>query len=222
MTEPIDDRDGLPELARRFYTKRVAIEPWPIDMLAQDGALEPGFKFEFEDNKDHLGPAVFRVEGGPDCVTFTIGDRVQPLKVAYTDCGTGRRPWWICPKCAGRRGVLYLRAREWSCRRCMGVPYRSQHRSPLERAASKARRLHTLLGGDGGMVRLPTERPKGMHWSTYRRLYADLERTIVRCNQLMQEHVDRIKAGPIVVVEKSSRRGARPQKRVNQSIDRPR
>ena len=39
----------------------------------------------------------------------------------------GRWPWWTCPACGRRCGVLYLRCGAFACRCCHDLVYASQH-----------------------------------------------------------------------------------------------
>jgi len=168
----MDKQLALPTLTERIFSSQPeTISAWVIWEMKRLGALDPGFNDEFE-GQDCLGKAIFKIEAVPDAVIIRIGNHVQPLSVTYTPCGKGgRRPWWNCPACGARRGVLFLRRRNWGCRGCMGLPYRTQRMSRRDRAIEKATRLHTVLGGSGSLLdELPRKRPHGMRRRTYMRL----------------------------------------------------
>jgi hypothetical protein len=77
----------------------------------------------------------------------------------------GSRKWFVCPGCASRMGTLCLHQNRFLCRHCLGLPYRSQNSSKYDRQIHKANKLRARIGSE-------TRKPKGMHWSTYRRLTA--------------------------------------------------
>lgn len=62
-------------------------------------------------------------------------DKDYSINLLKTPCNYGGfRYWFECPFCGRRVGVLYLyRARDFSCRNCLGLAYRSQNKNSLER-----------------------------------------------------------------------------------------
>lgn len=103
-------------------------------------------------------------------VQFDSGNvRRVPVEDAPCRFG-GSRAWLRCTWCDGRAAVLYLVGHAFKCRRCAGLAYPSQ----LEQAHARAVRSHDkikarLIGPHG-------TKPKGMHWRTFERLRAELER----------------------------------------------
>jgi hypothetical protein len=101
----------------------------------------------------------------------------------------GPRWWFICPATVGgqacRRRVrkLYLPpgGRCYACRQCGHLSYTSQHEDDMNRALSKAQAIRERLGGSASMGRRFPAKPKGMWWSTYRRLRASSEDMWVAC-----------------------------------------
>lgn len=84
----------------------------------------------------------------------------------------GARPWFFCPSCSARVGVLFG-ARLFTCRHCRKLSYQSQRVSTKDRLWEKRNRLWAKLGvhpsaGELGMF--AAEKPKGMHWETFERL----------------------------------------------------
>lgn len=61
----------------------------------------------------------------------TGGETIHdPIAITFTETPFGRRPWWVCPGCAGRCLRLYNPGgRLWRCRRCQHVTYRSSNES---------------------------------------------------------------------------------------------
>lgn len=88
----------------------------------------------------------------------------QDVRIMHTPCHYGgTRPWFQCPRCWRRVGVLYLRGSQFMCRQCGRVAYTSQSEDEMGRAWRRQRRLEHRLGED-------YERPKGMHLKTYERI----------------------------------------------------
>ena len=83
----------------------------------------------------------------------------------------GERRWIICPSCGRRCRVLYGGA-YFRCRRCYNATYESQYEFIRVPGLSSAERVRDKLGGEPGFVHLFPNKPKGMHWKTYRRLEA--------------------------------------------------
>ena len=89
---------------------------------------------------------------------------VRHIGITRTPCHFGgSRPWFVCPACKARVGVLFELSTDYLCRRCHKVSYRSQRTSPCARAWIKQRKIERILGPN-------FERPKGMHHKTYLRL----------------------------------------------------
>ncbi len=81
-------------------------------------------------------------------------DVAYGVPLEWTVCNFGSsRPWFVCPgrSCGRRAALLYLGGRYFLCRRCQ--------------------RIRTKLGGSANMTEPFPDKPKGMHWKTYWRLY---------------------------------------------------
>ena len=87
----------------------------------------------------------------------------------------GERLWLACPGC-GRRCLVLYGGRRFRCRRCVGLPYASQHERRDERLLTRAQDIRMRLGGSGSLMDFFPEKPKGMHWQTYERLRLVSER----------------------------------------------
>jgi len=102
----------------------------------------------------------------------------QRINVMYTPCHLGgRRPWFSCPGCDHRAGVLINVEGLFTCRKCCELPYTCQMESDTDRAARRIRKVQKRLGSPDWYnvldVRFP--RPPGMHWRTYNRIVARAE-----------------------------------------------
>ena len=73
--------------------------------------------------------------------------------------------------CQSRCRILYGGA-YFRCRRCHRLKYESQYESGYSRAADQAHALRKRLGQVASLDEPFPDRPKGMHWKTYKRLAA--------------------------------------------------
>lgn len=97
----------------------------------------------------------------------------QRVEMTTTACHLGgQRHWFSCPECSQRVAVLYAPGSRFACRRCSGLAYASQKVHASDRASSQVNRLRRQLGWQEGILNDMGGKPKGMHWSTYRRLKA--------------------------------------------------
>ncbi|WP_096669520.1 hypothetical protein [Polaromonas sp. AET17H-212] len=95
-------------------------------------------------------------------------DGSQTIRLAHTACNYGKsRPWFVCPVCQRRAGVLYMRAGRFACRHCQQVAYAGQSCDLLDRLWRKQAKIESRLGKHW-------QRPKGMRQQTYGRLMKEL------------------------------------------------
>jgi len=115
-----------------------------------------------------------------DCMTLDYryrlnGGEWEPVEQAIffdrTPCNYGGyRTWFICPQCLKRVAVLYAAGKYFLCRHCYNLTYSSQQEDRPNRLMRAARKIRRLLGGGDDMMDFFPEKPKNMHWKTYRRL----------------------------------------------------
>lgn len=82
----------------------------------------------------------------------------------------GSRPWFLCPECGRRCGVLYLNGSSFGCRTCLNLRYTSQREQPLDRAIRRRGKYEDKIGYGLHDNKTMKQKPKGMHWHTYDRL----------------------------------------------------
>jgi len=97
----------------------------------------------------------------------------NPVALAWTPCHYGgQRPWFICPDCGRRVGKLYSATRCFLCRHCCGLVYKSQREDVQDRLLRRIQRIRGKLGARSGWIfDLLPDKPKGMHNSTWFRLF---------------------------------------------------
>jgi hypothetical protein len=111
------------------------------------------------------------------CPPGATESRIVELQVPiiWTKCHLGgRRPWFKClttinGEVCGRR-VAKLYGPCFACRRCLGLGYESQREIPLRRAGRRAQKIKMRLGGSNDPLEPFPQKPRRMHWRTYRRL----------------------------------------------------
>jgi hypothetical protein len=81
----------------------------------------------------------------------------------------GARPWFQCD-CGKRAAILY--GPRFLCRKCRGIAYPSQREPMRHRRLRRTQQIRMKLGGSGSMIEPFPYKPKGMHWRTYNRLWA--------------------------------------------------
>jgi hypothetical protein len=98
----------------------------------------------------------------------------EPVSLDWTACTFGgERPWFICPgtRCSRRVAVLYGPGRYFLCRHFYDLTYQSRRDNKMYRALHRAQKIREHLGGSANMMEPFPEKPKGMHWKTYERLW---------------------------------------------------
>ena len=96
------------------------------------------------------------------------------VRLDWTPCGFGgRRVWWRCPALGcGRRVAVLHGGRVFACRKCTRLAYRSQREADDDRAIRRASTIRRRLAWPAGILHDIGGKPKGMHWRTYWRLFA--------------------------------------------------
>ncbi len=98
------------------------------------------------------------------------------MSLEWMPCNFGdERLWFICPGagCGQRVAVLYGPGKYFLCRHCYDLRYESQREDKKDRALRKAQKIRMRLGGSANMLEPFPERPKGMHYDTYMRLFLE-------------------------------------------------
>ena len=155
-----------------------------VRRFARDGFLTPGTWFGWQWTRDGEVVSSIGVRVADGALTFSYrlgssdedGQSVQataPLE--WTPCHYGgSRPWFRCPSCYRRCAKLYLSGRV-GCQACFDLAYESQREDAGTRALTRAQDIRVRLGGSPSLGDFFPEKPKGMHWRTYLRLWVQAE-----------------------------------------------
>lgn len=163
-----------------------------VNRWNREGYLEPGCRFSWAWTVDgeRTGSINVVVERGQvrlDYRARSYGaedweDVTQEIPIDWTPCNFGgRRPWFVCSVyshrryCGRRVAKLYGAGKLFACRCCYNLAYQSQCEDVAGRLLLKSQRIQKRLGGEPGSAYGFPDKPKGMHWRTYERLYAEYE-----------------------------------------------
>jgi hypothetical protein len=122
-------------------------------------------------------------------------DVQEPVLLSWTACHFGgERPWFVCPGagCGRRVAILYAPGRYFLCRHCYDLVYESQRDNAMYRALHKAQAIRERLGGSANMTEPFPEKPKGMHWRTYERLWWEHHEAEMEQLAGMREWLDKL------------------------------
>ena len=126
-----------------------------------------------------------RISPAAQEVTVFAPDVSQTVQVTHTPCPLGgSRPWFTCPRCDLRVGVLYLRTEPslevsiqgqhavmlperhaLACRNCLKLQYASQSEDATHRSLRRTRKLSAKLS-----TVKSRQKPKWMRWTTFEQL----------------------------------------------------
>jgi hypothetical protein len=195
----------------RFDEKTTTGKCQSVDVryLHREGLLKSGrwFSLRWSRGDRETGSIGGVVEGTemPERVILSYRHRRGPggewedvrefVPLTWTACNFGgERPWFICPGagCGRRVAVLYGPGRYLLCRHCYDLSYQSQRDNKMYRALHKAQAIRERLGGSANMMQPFPEKPKGMHWRTYERLFWEHHEAEMEQFAGMREWLDKL------------------------------
>jgi len=176
-----------------------------IRWLKKEGCLKPGAVCQpgWTSRGAPSGNIVTRMSADGHCLTLdystrapgedwqAVSDRVW---IDSTPCNYGgARPWFRCPGCQTRRGVLFSVGGRFRCRACHTLAYSSTREDAHERSIRRCAALRMRLGGrsDQPVWTIPGK-PEGMSWRRYRQLADRLLHEIERQSDLFTDELRRI------------------------------
>ena len=155
----------------------------------RDGFLTPGriFGWQWTRNDEVTASIQVRVETDRVCLIYRHRSRSgewidenYPVLLNWTTCNLGgQRPWFCCPArgCKRRVAILYGGS-IFACRHCYKLAYPSQRETSDGRALRRADRIRARLGWKPGVANGRGVKPKGMHWRTFIRLFAEYNASV--------------------------------------------
>ncbi|MFO1371429.1 MAG: hypothetical protein U1F42_03225 [Candidatus Competibacteraceae bacterium] len=164
----------------------------------REGYLEPGRWFGWQWTRDGETVASIQVRAESDRVILSYRHQSgggewkseeYPVYLDRTPCTYGDvRAWFRCPaRGCGRRVAILYGGAIFACRRCYRLAYPSQREASHERATRRADKIRARLGWEPGILNGEDGKPKGMHWRTYERLSAEVEKwTAVSAVEVMR------------------------------------
>jgi hypothetical protein len=195
----------------RFDKKTTADECPSVNVryLYTEGLLKPWrwFSLRWSRAGRETGSIRIAVEGSdrPERVLLLYRHRIgpgdkwedvhEPVSLDWTNCYFGgERPWFICPGagCGRRVAFLYRLGKYFLCRHCYDLVYESQRESEMHRALRRAQAIRERLGGSANLMEPFPEKPKGMHWKTYERLWWEHHEAEMEQFAGMREWLDKL------------------------------
>ena len=161
-----------------------------IGFLSKQGYLKSGVIATLSWSCGDEPRGSISMRAGPSMITFsytfTSYDKEpesveQDIYITRTPCHFGgSRPWFICPICHRRVGVLVCAGRLFACRQCHHLPYACQMESRSDRASRRIRKIQKRLGNPEweNVIDYWFPKPKGMHWRTYNRIVARADKPL--------------------------------------------
>lgn len=171
-----DKRDFIEEYPRiyvRELARRGLINSGATAVMSWSQAGEVTASIKVSSESEHVRLSYMVSDRGMDAEPIE-----QLISLTYTPCHFGgSRPWFVCPECSRRVGVLVGGGRLFWCRHCHQLPYTSQSETRVDRACRRVRKIQKRLGNEdsANVIDRYFPRPKGMHRKTHRRLVRQAE-----------------------------------------------
>lgn len=157
-----------------------------VRRLQRDGLLKPGLSYNWQWSRRDEVVANIGIRTEADRINLSyrnrkVGEEWQdmnyPVYLEFTVCTYGgRRAWFRCPAVGcGRRVAKLYSDGIFACRHCYRLAYESQREDAVDLMARRADKIRARLGWGAGILNPTGQKPKGMRWRTYERLYAQYQ-----------------------------------------------
>lgn len=178
----------------RFDSKETTDDYRCIDIRRwkREDLLRPGSTFYWKWSNYNTEDASIQVRIDEHCLFLIYRhkernsqawiDENYPVQISWSDTNFGgQRPWFICPiQGCGRRVALLYIDNVFACRHCSQLAYESQRENPTDRATRRADKIREKLGWYPGILDGKGDKPKGMHWRTYKHLEEEYDALVTR------------------------------------------
>ena len=151
-----------------------------VRKLHREGWLRPGLAFTLSWSW-----------GGNPAASISIITRTYSIRLMYgtkdgepvdelvvldrTPCTYGgSRPWFMCPRCGRRVGVLFA-GRRFLCRHCHGIAYAVENEDKISSLLRRSNKLRERVQAKAGTAYPVTFKPKGMHQKTFDRIRREIQ-----------------------------------------------
>ena len=157
--------------------RRVGEEMLRLDVrqLHRRDCLRPGLAFSWNWSWGDEPAGSISIFTSTDSIRLMYGtkdgEQVDELvALDLTPCHFGgSRPWFLCPRCGRRVGVLFGGRRFW-CRHCHGVAYAVENEDAMSRLLRRSNKLRERIKVRAGTAYPVTFKPKHMHQQTFDRI----------------------------------------------------
>ena len=157
-----------------------------VRRLQRDGLLKPGLNYSWQWLRRDEVVANIGIRTEVDRIILSYrnkrGDEEwqemnYPVYLEYSACNYGgQRAWFRCPAAGcGRRVAVLYSGGIFACRHCYRLAYESQREDAVDLMARRADKIRARLGWGAGILNPTGQKPKGMRWHTYERLYSEHE-----------------------------------------------
>ena len=188
------------------YKKKDTIEKYySIDarQWKKEGLLAPRKKFQQQFLRGDIAIAHIKVCVEPNRIAIFHNHRYRNgdwkeegyfILLNWTACRFGgQRVWFLCPYCDRRVAILYG-GNIFACRRCHQLVYPSQRETKGEVAMRRADDVRQKLGWCLGLANGKGDKPKGMHWKTFRQLIAKHDELAQMVDDCMSDELHSVNA----------------------------
>lgn len=160
------------------------MQPLDIRRLYRVGLLAPGRVFSWQWSVCSREVASIQIRTEVDRVILDYRSRNNggewepmeyPVYLEWTNCTLGgRRAWFLCPAHGcGRRVAVLFGGTMFACRHCHKLAYACQRETDDDRAIRRYNAIRRRLGWKPGFLNGDGDKPRGMHWRTFKRLKAE-------------------------------------------------
>ena len=194
----------------RFDKKDRAEDCLSLDVRRwqREGFLDPGrfFGWAWYREGRKVSSISVSVLRGAAKLSYSIGlegrkeDFRYTVPLTWTPCNFGgSRPWFVCPgvvegvSCGRRVAKFYLKYHCFLCRYCHDLTYTSrQEKTGWYGALRRCQRIRQKLGGSVNMTEPFSDKPKGMHHSTYRRMLLEYKQAHEEFTRVNDEYARKL------------------------------